>query len=318
MRTLPKLAASLWLLLSFPAFAILPESGWYWNPAQSGRGFNIEIQDNLLFVAAFGYDLQGQPTWWVAGGPMQSDRSFSARASRVSGGPCFGCAYTPPGVSDAGPLTIAFSDEGHATVTFLGESVGVRRQDFGNLTTNPDGLYGEWSTTEGEPVLPVYFGDRISLNAPFTSSNGTVYASGGRTGSMSTRVALGRFDPAAGQWLILVDSSTSYYSAYAFSMTALNRIEGQNWTYLKTSSVSGSGLYFLAHRTKSRARLNGFNAPGVAKDFSEAAESLAEAKDAARATHAKAKNGAALAGSSVALLREMQAELELSRAELGR
>ena len=45
--------------------AVLPDGGWYWNPAEAGRGFNIEIQDNLLFVAAFVYDVQGKPVWYV-------------------------------------------------------------------------------------------------------------------------------------------------------------------------------------------------------------------------------------------------------------
>jgi hypothetical protein len=30
-------------LAALPANAIYPESGWYWNASESGRGFNIEI-----------------------------------------------------------------------------------------------------------------------------------------------------------------------------------------------------------------------------------------------------------------------------------
>jgi hypothetical protein len=29
-------------------YAMLPENGWYWNRNESGRGFNIEIQNNVL------------------------------------------------------------------------------------------------------------------------------------------------------------------------------------------------------------------------------------------------------------------------------
>ena len=265
MRTLLLISIIFACLSGRPAQAILPESGWYWNPTQSGRGFNIEIQDNLLFVAAFAYDAPGNPTWWVAGGPMQSDRSFAAQASMVTGGQCFGCPYRVPGVADAGPISVVFSDEGNATVTFQGEAIQVRRQDFANLGTNPDGLYGEWSTTEGEPILPIYFGERVSFTGPFTSNAGVLYASGGRTGATTTRVALGRYDQSVTSWIMLLDSSSSYYTAYRFRFTGLNRIEGQTWTYLKTSAPSGSGLYFVAQRTKSKARVNGNNAPGVTK-----------------------------------------------------
>jgi hypothetical protein len=47
-------------VLSVNAHAILPDGGWYWNPTESGRGFNIEIQNNVLFVAGFVYDAQGK------------------------------------------------------------------------------------------------------------------------------------------------------------------------------------------------------------------------------------------------------------------
>ena len=33
-----------------------PESGWWWNPAEGGRGYSIEIQDNQLFFAAYSYE----------------------------------------------------------------------------------------------------------------------------------------------------------------------------------------------------------------------------------------------------------------------
>lgn len=285
-------AAVLVVLAAAPARAILPESGWYWNPAQSGRGFNIEIQDNLLFMAAFAYDGAGQPVWYVAGGPMASDRSFAARASRVTGGPCFGCPYTPPGVTDVGPVSIAFADEGQATVSILGETIAVRRQDFANLTLNPDALYGEWSTTEGDPLFPVYFGERISLGQAFTSSEGLTYAAGRLTGGTASRAALGRYDSGLGSWIILLDASASYYKAYRFRFAGLNRIEGVEWTYLKSSSPSGGGTFFLAHRTKSRSRVNGFNAPGASKAATQADDSLREALSAAQAVGAKS----ALAG----------------------
>ena len=303
-----RLAAFLAALVPCISFAILPESGWYWNPAQSGRGFNIEIQDNLLFVAAFGYDTAGQPDWWVAGGPMQSDRTFTARASRVTGGQCFGCPYSAPALTDAGALTITFSDEGHATVVFMGETMTLQRQDFANLTLNPDGLYGEWAITEGEPEIPVYFGDRLSFSGPVTTG-GLTYASGGRTGNVTTRTALGRFDSSLNLWTILVDSSASYYTTYRFRFTGLNHLEGQAWTYLKTESLSGQGVFFVGNRSKSRARVNGSNAPGVTKAL---ADDLAGALDSARA---RVTGKAPADAPSAALLREMERALEAVRAQ---
>ena len=242
------------------AYAIFPDSGWYWNANESGRGFNLEIQNNLLFISTFAYS-NGQPIWYVSGGAMSSDRNYSGRLLQTSNGQCFGCAYSAPGFTDVGAITISFLDETHAVVSLLGQTVSLQRQDFANYTVSPDALYGEWATTTGDPVFPIYFADRVAFSGPIVSA-GVTYASGNRTGD-SARIALGYYGPSINSWLMLVDSSPSYYTAYNFRFSGLNRIEGQTWTYLKSSTMSGSGLYFVGHRTKSQARVKGGSAPGI-------------------------------------------------------
>lgn len=246
------------------AYAISPDSGWYWNPNESGRGFNLEIQNNLLFISAFAYSA-GQPIWYVSGGPMSSDRTYSGRLSQTSNGQCFGCVYSAPGLTDVGAITITFSDETHAVISLLGQTISLQRHDFANYTVAPDALFGEWSITTGEPILPVYFGERVSFTGPFVSG-GVTYAQGNRTGDTS-RIVLGQYSRTTSSWLFLVDSSPSYYQAYNFRFSGINRLEGQSWTYLKTDTLSGSGLYFVAHRTKSQVRVKGGSGPGVTKSF---------------------------------------------------
>ncbi|HEX4779130.1 MAG TPA: hypothetical protein VH301_00155, partial [Usitatibacter sp.] len=46
-----------------------PQTGWWWNPAEPGRGFSIEAKGNNLFFAAFHYDPSGRATWNVSPGP---------------------------------------------------------------------------------------------------------------------------------------------------------------------------------------------------------------------------------------------------------
>src|SRR2546423_376824 len=75
------------------ASAILPDSGWYFNPTESGRGFNIEIQNNVLFMAGFLYDTTGKPIWIVTGGPMSSDRTYSGAALQTANGQVLGGSY---------------------------------------------------------------------------------------------------------------------------------------------------------------------------------------------------------------------------------
>ena len=203
---------------------------------------------------------------------MTSDRAYSGTLAQGTGGQCYGCPYRAPVASAVGTFSINFTDETHAIITMLGETITVQREDFANYTVTPDAMYGEWSFTTGEPILPVYFGDRISFAGPYAAD--LTVAQGARTGS-PLNVALSNYSPSAGQWLLLIDSSTSYYTAYKYRFTGLNRIEGQAWTYLKTDTLSGSGLYFVAHRTKSQARVKGINAPGVTKSFPMPASLLA-------------------------------------------
>ncbi|NJD18734.1 MAG: hypothetical protein FIA95_05560 [Gemmatimonadetes bacterium] len=294
-----------------PARAILPESGWYWNPAESGRGFNLEIQDNALFLAAFVYRPDGSAAWYTGGGTMGSDRTWTAELYETVGGQCIGCGYRAPTLLYMGNVSITFTNERSAVISMLGNSVSVVRMDWSNSgVASRDALLGEWSTTEGDPAFPVYFADRITLYSPQASSAGP-YAGGNVTGSAS-RLAVGTYTASTATHAILVDSSASYYTLYVFTMRTLNRVEGLSWTYLKTSSPSGSGMYFLAHRTKSYARVRGLNAPGVTKAAME--EPDRDAIDAARAARSTVKSGEPLAmeGLTIESVREMDRGLRES------
>jgi hypothetical protein len=44
---------------------VQPRTGWFWNPAEGGRGFAIERQGSQLFVAGFMYETTGESTWYV-------------------------------------------------------------------------------------------------------------------------------------------------------------------------------------------------------------------------------------------------------------
>ena len=48
-----------------------PETGWYWNPAEGGRGYALEVQNDKLFMAMFHYNDDGSPTWNVVEGAWQ-------------------------------------------------------------------------------------------------------------------------------------------------------------------------------------------------------------------------------------------------------
>jgi hypothetical protein len=280
-----------------PAHAALPDSGWYWNPAEDGRGFNIEIQDDKIFMSAFAYRPDGTQVWYVAGGPMTSDRAWSADLFETANGQALGGPFRPAAVIPRGRASVTFTSEKTAQVTLLGTTVNVQRQDWSGYSANhPHALLGEWSTSEGDPSFPIYYSERIILNAKFVYASGEPYVGGFRTGtSVSRYPAVGKWDANNKVFAILLDSSTSYYTFYIFSMNGLNRAEGLTWTYKKAESPTGSGTYFVGNRTKSGARVQGYNAPGVAKGAPANAWEAAmdrEAIDARRAARPTAKSSA--------------------------
>lgn len=245
--------------------AAMPESGWWWNAAEGGRGYSIEIQDNQLYFASYTYDSNRQPIWYYSFGTLTGDSAYSGRVLRVTDGPCFGCAQGNPISVDVGAISIQFSGN-NANLNILGVNTKIKRFDFTSQSDNsiaPNACYGEWAGVIGTTAYPVYFGERLVYNNPY-SSGGTNYLSGYRSGS-SANASLCSFDAASGSWSIILDSSTSYWQFIRFQFTGFNRMEGTTWTYLKGASPTGAGLPWIAFRTSAKSYVQGRGGPSVSK-----------------------------------------------------
>lgn len=246
--------------------AAMPESGWWWNASEGGRGYSIEIQDNQIYFAAYTYDGNRLPYWYYSFGKMSGDSTYVGRVFRVVDGPCFGCAQGNPQSLDVGPISLAFNGN-NATLNILGVTTQITRFDFTSNfdnTSAPGACYGEWSGVDGNPSFPIYFGERIRFSTTLLGSNGTKYLSGSRTGSPSN-IALCSFNPSSGKWSMILDSSTSYWKYFEFNFTGLNRMEGTVWIYEKGTTLSGSGSNWVAHRTASKAFVQGLGGPATVK-----------------------------------------------------
>jgi hypothetical protein len=260
-----KWLASMYLLTAASgAVAILPDSGWYFNANESGRGFNIEIQNNVLFMAGFLYDTTGKPIWVVSGGPMSSDRTYSGAAIQTANGQSLGGSYHAATSVPFGTASITFPTTTTASITVNGYSFTVTREQFGfDFTSTVQPLLGEFAFVDGTSTFPIYFGERISFSSTQVLS-GSLYAVGNRAGDIGTNVAIAQFSPSLGKWIILLDASTSYYKFYTLIFEGDNLVEGDSYTYLKTDSPSGS-LPSIGHRIKSAQAAAGLNAPGSGK-----------------------------------------------------
>lgn len=84
--------------ISSPAFAAANssfESGWWWNEAQGGRGFFVEVQGSQAFIAGFMYEANGAPVWYANSATLQNSQSVSAVLQQYSGGQTLTGSYTP-------------------------------------------------------------------------------------------------------------------------------------------------------------------------------------------------------------------------------
>jgi hypothetical protein len=109
-----------------------PQTGWWWNPAEAGRGFSIEARANRLFMASFLYDESGRATWYVASGPTSLDGSlFTGDLLTCRGGQTLTGPYSGfPNCTKAGSASLAFSDDKRGTLVWPGGSVPIERFNF--------------------------------------------------------------------------------------------------------------------------------------------------------------------------------------------
>jgi hypothetical protein len=241
--------------------AIIPDSGWYFNPNEPGRGFNVEIQNSTVFMSGFIYDDFGQQIWVVSGGPMSSDRAYLGDAFLTTDGQPIGGAYRPPTNIPFGKAQITWSDTKTATIVVNGRTFHVTRQLFGvDFTSTTQPLLGELTFVEGTSP---FFSERVVLSSTQVI-NGETWAVGHGTGT--SRIVIGQYSAQLGKWGILFDSSDPYYNLYTFTFEGVNYVEGSNYIYLKGASPSGS-LPMLGHRTKSAQKAAGQNAPGSEKSL---------------------------------------------------
>jgi hypothetical protein len=110
-----------------------PQTGWWWAPTESGRGYAIEIQGNVLFLSGYMYDTQGNPIWYVSGPVALSNGAYQSTWQQYGNGETLTGTYQAPTVvnTDVGSVTIQFSSTSTGTLTFPdGRQVAIQRFQF--------------------------------------------------------------------------------------------------------------------------------------------------------------------------------------------
>ena len=113
--------------LNFQATAggtVIPVVGLWWNPSESGSGYNLDVKNGVLVVTIFSYGANGEPQWYITSGPIV-DKSFTGTINKYAAGQCISCVYNGLPTSDGndGVIRIDFASPTSATLFLPGGRV---------------------------------------------------------------------------------------------------------------------------------------------------------------------------------------------------
>ena len=220
-----------------------PTVGIWWNPNESGRGYQIDIQNETMLVTTFIYQSNGAPIWYLSSGTFDvNSGTFHSTYDSYSNGQCFGCAPGHPVVhsGDGGPITITFHSNVTATLTYPGGSTEIVKYLYG-FSSPLNVLFGEWSYSF--LVAGLLGGDWIIFNDIATDTSGNSYAVGFDDGGLGYG-AVATYNQ--GFFYVIV---TQGQFQHAYKMLADDhRANGFAWVVPTGDAITGSGIGAFAAR----------------------------------------------------------------------
>jgi hypothetical protein len=101
--------------------SVIPVVGLWWNPSESGSGYNIDVKNGLLVATIFTYKANGDPQWYITSGPL-GDNIFTGTINKYSGGQCISCPYKglPVSAGNDGVIRIEFTSPTSGTMLLPG------------------------------------------------------------------------------------------------------------------------------------------------------------------------------------------------------
>lgn len=171
------------------AQAVLPQTGWWWNPQEGGSGLNLQFQRTVdggvfMFAAGFVYDESGNPVWFTTDGPVMELNvdewnetgfiaQFSGARAESEGGSCLTCPYVTPTtvVIPGSEVQFDFSDTRLMEATFDGFTRSYQFFDVSNgLATGLDVLDGTRAYVSAGVFSGMVNGSVGALDAVFTDT----------------------------------------------------------------------------------------------------------------------------------------------------
>ena len=107
--------------------AFTPVTGLWWNPDESGTGYNIQVQHGVMVVTTYSYIAGGDPLWYLTVGTLVNAGGgvmASGTLDKFRGGQCASCIYQKPMLmGNDGTMKITFTSPTTATVQLPGGRV---------------------------------------------------------------------------------------------------------------------------------------------------------------------------------------------------
>jgi len=193
-----------------------PETGIYWNPAESGRGYTIEVGNGVATVTAFHYTADGQPTWHLVAAPLTGDKALDASGDFVSyfGGQTLSGAYKAPTSSTPqGKFGLSFTWACKGKLAFPGLApIDVQRFAFGGLPGDECRTYPLIPATVSPPIPATTVFRDVTLTMATFPFGGLTKSVGGTMPSSVSFNASGNFASLNGRvvYVIVVDPHGFY------------------------------------------------------------------------------------------------------------
>ena len=203
------------------AISFQPRTG-HWNNIQneSGRGFNIDIQDGVMVLTMYAYDQSGNAQWYIATGNMTNgQRDFTGALEKFVGGQCVTCGYkAPQSNGNDGTISVTFTTEVSATVILPGGRVTSITPFNFKYGDPPLGVLGSWVFTQ--QVAGVGFADFYTYThvAPISNAETT------------GQIVLNAAENAGCVYFITGSSAGTVVCAHAFNATG-SLFEGYIFKY---------------------------------------------------------------------------------------
>lgn len=124
------------------AKVVRPNAGLWYNPETSGRGFDIQVFNNILSVIWYTFDEQGLPTWYISSGALNGfDYTGTFQKTHLN-------PDASVSIEDAGSINIQFNSERQAQINWtIGTNQGTEAikwlvWSYDEENNNYTGLWG--------------------------------------------------------------------------------------------------------------------------------------------------------------------------------